>query len=216
MPGLERRFVRFAARALLIGAVLLVPWPGLGAAFTRGLGAVANVVVAPMRWHVQPPLGLGPERTLAIGFRPALEADAAHVVPNPAWHTVLAIRDVDTGAATRSAINVRYLVYVPLAIFTALTLAAPIERSRRWACSVALGLAFLAAFVSLSLALPVFDALSDDRVRGIELDATTKAQLGTVYLTLIEMGSANTIVLWAIARWLTKPRGHWLWLEAPR
>lgn len=212
MPRLDGRFARLALRALVIGALLLAPWPGLGAAFTRAVGAVANVVAGEMRWHVQPPLGLGSESTLAIAFGPALEAAAGGAIPDPAWHTVLTIRNVDSSAATRSAINVRFLVYVPLAIFVALTLAAPIERSRAWALSVALGLALLAALVSLSLALPVAQLLADERVRAIELGDTAKGLLDAVYLTLIEMGSANAILLWAIARWLTGPGEHWLWL----
>ncbi len=214
MPPLDRRFVRLALRAILVGALLLAPWPGLGAAFTRAVGAVANVVAGDLRWHAQPPLGLGNEHTLAIAFRPALEVDSGgRPIPDPAWHTVLTIRDIESGAATRSAINVRFLVYVPLAIFVALTLAAPIERSRAWARSVALGLVLLAAFVSLSLALPVVGLLSDDRVRGIELGDTAKGLLEAAYLTLIEMGSANAILLWALARWLTNPSGGWLWLH---
>jgi hypothetical protein len=215
MPRVDPRFLRLGLRATLLCALLLAPWPGVGTLFTTAFSRVANVVVRDMRWHPPSAFGFASERSIAISFQPASIASPG-TLSDATWYVVLAIRDVDSGAVTRSAIHLRFLVYVPLSVFVALTVAAPARWSRAWVGSVALGAGLLAVFACASVALPVVELLAGERVRALELRETTASLLDALKLTLIEMGSANAVLLWAIARWFVNRKGSWLWLtEAP-
>jgi hypothetical protein len=134
--------------------------------------------------------------------------------PHPSWYVALRVRNIESGASTRTALCLRELIYMPLVALLALTLAAPKAPKRReWWWSVALGAGLSLLMVACYLLLPIVALLGSDRVRALGLPRWFVGPLGAaIFTAMAETTCAIAIVLWATARWATI-RGDWLWLD---
>ncbi len=188
MPPLDPRWRAFVLRVAVVLAFLLVPWPGLGPTLASAFSATANVTCGGVRLASR----------YALHFTPASER-VLPGQPNPAWHVIVAIRNTDTGATTRSAMNLRSLVYLPVAIFAALVLAARAGRPERILPDL-VGFALVAGFVGLSVTLPLLDILSSDRVRAIPLGPTARSVVSTLFVATAETSIAAPVMLWILSR----------------
>jgi hypothetical protein len=187
----SRAVVVPALRVLALIGVLLAPWPGLGRAFAAACATVANPV-----FHLVSVGGV------AFDLAPssALPTGAAGAVLSP-WLVVLTLRNVQTGAATRSALNARALVYVPFAILAALALAAPPPRGTR-ALATALGLLFVGAYVFVGAAAPLALLLADPRVQAVSLGDFGRRVVSAVFVATAEASVAAPVLLWVLARFV--------------
>ncbi len=232
LPRLDRRLGWTVGRAVALWALMLVPWPGLGDGFTRGFNAVANAVVRDVRWQASeefwfPPSllasdPLNPRPTLAGEFLTAEDADARPnllrlmgevSIPNTLWYSIFRVRNTETGGAIRIALCVRETVYVPLAVFFALTFAAPIAKTRRFAASVGLGLALVGALIMLLAVVPVALSLVNYRLAPFDIGLGAEHLTNAVVTALTETTTAVVVLLWTFARWAMIPGRDWLWLR---
>jgi hypothetical protein len=137
---------RVAAAVGLFVAVVVVgagPWPGLAAASARGICALADLAVAPIRF------GHGGHARVTPG-RPATASPG--LPEDPAADSALLLR-VD-GYAGELALgwNARRDGYLPLVLVVATSLAAPLPWSRRGRClAIGVPLVAVASFASLLL-----------------------------------------------------------------
>jgi hypothetical protein len=188
---LDRSIARLGITAAIVFTLLLLPWPGLGAPFTRAFSEGASWLIDHLRAST----------SLTIDFRCAVDVGERPVLQNAPWQMLLLIRDPTSGWADwLYAVDLRKLAYVPLALFVALTVGAPIRRTRAWVGSVFLGFALIGVLVTVSVAMPIVNVLG--RVHLIaasrELLWVTRA-LGWMFASA---GSASVLVLWALSKWL--------------
>jgi hypothetical protein len=183
---LSRALVVAGGRALLVLGFLLAPWPGLGRAFVTACCAPANVV--------QPTVG-----GVALELAPApARLSAATLGPSSSWQAVLTLRNIHSGAATRSALNLRALVFVPFAIVGALLIAVP---ARQGSASVALlTLALVAAFVLIGVVAPVALLLDEPRIGALVLGEPGRSLLRAVFVVTAETSLEAPTLLWFFAR----------------
>jgi hypothetical protein len=137
---------------------------------------------------------------VAPEFEVGEEAALGPAVPNSSWYVVLALRNVSTGATTRSALNLRQPAYVPMAIFAALTLAAPARQRRPR--SILLGLTLLGAFILLSISAPLVLLLAEPRIRAIELGEGARSWVTLLFNSTAETSCAAPVFLWFLAGWV--------------
>ena len=89
-----------------------------------------------------------------------------------------------TQATTRFGLNVRAVGYVPTITFIALVIAWPLDRPRSW-CATAAGFALVQAYFLFSVALPMLLALSNERVRAIELGPAEEAFVRMIFTAFV-------------------------------
>ena len=130
-------------RFVLVFALLVAPWPGLGRVFADTVGAIATAVADP----------ISAASNVTLTLRSPLASEA-----QTDWRGVIVVRqDLPEGPVQRAgAIDLRRAGYLQLATFIALAVAWP-PRGRRRALLAAI---VVLAVVSATLALPVLDFLS--------------------------------------------------------
>jgi hypothetical protein len=178
-------------RALVLVGLLLAPWPGLGHAFGSAFAATSNAVA------FRAPIG-----GVAVEAAPLPAVTSAPAVAGlTPWHVVLTMRNVQTGAATRSALNSRGLAYVPLAIVVALCVAVSPGRGAR-ALATALGLAFGGAYVLVGTAAALTLVLADPRIQAVSLGDFETRVVTSVFAATAEASVAAPVALWLLARYV--------------
>jgi hypothetical protein len=198
------------ARVLLVTAfiltVALVPWPGLGAAFTRAFCAVGNAAASLCQSH--PPL--------RFEFEPA----AGH-----SWSTTVVVRDSSPGGGSVDVFNLylRVLVYAPLSLFVALSVAAAEADRRAHARAFAIGLAMVLGLLGLAIVSEVTVVLShvwaaptgaaSQRVHLVQLGPAASWVLSAVYRTISSCSYVFVVAIWAFSRWWLAPAA---WPSAPQ
>jgi hypothetical protein len=193
MLALDRRSLgRFALRAALLLTLGMLPWPGLGRVFTSGVNAVANSVLHGVRLQSIYILELGPVEGGVPGQPPGTWP----------WHSALTVQNIDSGASTRAALNLRSLVYLPIWVAISLTLAAPIRRDRPWLRSVLWAALFVGAFVLFCTVLGALTFLTSERVQAVPLGNGGRAMVGATFGGLADLTLVIPALLWLLARWL--------------
>jgi hypothetical protein len=203
MLAARRPIALFALRTAAVLLACLLPWPGLGRAYSSAFVSLASETIGGLR------TGSG----LVIDFEriedvPQLAAPA--VGP---WHAVLVVRNPVTDKATRSAMNLRSLAYLPWSIFLALTVGAPIRRSREWLRSVGIGAALTGAFVCLSIGVAVLSVITSGRIQAIEVGSTTRSLILSAFFTVCEINFVIVATIWFVARRIAMAGDDWLFLR---
>jgi hypothetical protein len=107
-----------AARAAIVAAVLLAPWPGLGRAYAATFGAVATTIARPT---------VGPS-DVTVSMT-AASATARH----REWSLMIHVDDSATGAPKHlGAVDVRRAGYLQIAFFLVAAAAFPLAGWRRF------------------------------------------------------------------------------------
>jgi hypothetical protein len=201
MPRIDRRVWRFLLIAAGLLTILLLPWPGLGRMVTLAFVSIANGTAG----HI--PL----RSPFAFGFENLSDPGSAGSALGP-WHAALVVRNEATDAATRSALNLRSLAFVPFAVSLALTLAAPMRANRLWVRSVALSAAALLVFVLVSIVLAVLSVLTSERIGAVDVGSLGRSIVLALFWTICETQVAAALFLWLAVRRLTIPGEDWLFL----
>ena len=188
MTWLPRGALVATARVLVLLGVLLAPWPGVGRAFTAACAAPANVVLH--RVHVS---------DVDLDVTPAAENLAA--TGGSPWFAVLTVRNTPTGVATRSALNVRALAYVPFAVLLALSLGAPVQRAAVRVPAAVAGLVFVSLYVLIASVAPVALLLDEPRIQAISLGEFGRRIVATVFTATAETSVEAPVLLWLLGRW---------------
>jgi hypothetical protein len=153
-------------------ALLLAPWPGLGATCARAFAAVYNL--------------FGVERVLdsgvSIHLEPVDEALQRQIRTSPLWHVVLRATGGSRGGGARMAFDTRGAFYLPAATFLAFLLATRVWRWKEARRAVVAGTLVLFAFTTLSVVVASVSFLAMPAVGGIALDASSRLWLETLFL----------------------------------
>lgn len=192
IPRVDRRLVGMTARAIGVLALLLVPWPGLGHAVGAAFSGAANLCLGGARLH----------SVVSLDFRPATPTLAGGAVANPAWFVVLTLQNTMTGAATQSLLYVRPLVYVPFAVFVALTLAAPLRPARVALVAFVTGSGLVCAFVVVAVSAPLLLLFAEPRLQLVTLGPWSYGFLKTVFNATAETSFIVPFLAWLFARWV--------------
>jgi hypothetical protein len=186
----RRAVVRFAVRLAVVLALCWAPWPRLGETFAGAFAAAASQTIGSLRFD---------RGRVALEFERS-RAPLWPGQPSPAWHAIVTARNMNTNAATRSAINLRAIAYVPATVFLALTLAFPLALDRRWALATLLGAALVGAFIATSVALSLLGILMSERVFAVHLGPAVRSWLTALFFLTAETNVAAPAVLFGIAR----------------
>lgn len=202
MQAARRQIARFALGTVVVLVACMLPWPGLGRAFSLSFVALAHGTIGNFRTPSE----------LRIDFEQPTEAQ-----PNPLpavgpWHAILVVRNPATDNATRSALNMRSLAYLPWVVFLALTLGAPIRRDRVWLRSVAVGATLTGAFVCVSIVVAILSVITGDRIQAIDVGPVVRSVILSLFWMICETNIAITTVLWFAARRLAIVEEDWLFL----
>jgi len=142
-------FAWFVLRALLVYALLMVPWPGLKEAYAavfRGIGDVAFG-----RFYVWSDSGVR-----FIDLRSLKPGDLAPGVPRlpvtDAFDTVMELRTRGAPQVGYLRTSARYVAYLPTALLAALCVTAPCPRRKRGS-ALLFGLVLVHLFILLRLTL---------------------------------------------------------------
>lgn len=187
--GLWRAGVTFAATL----AVLLAPWPSLGAACASAFAFVYNL--------------LGVARVLDSGLslhlEPVSTAFQHQIHTSPAWHVLLRATSGAHGGGPRMAFDTRGSLYLPTATFAAFLLAARVWRWKHPGRAAVAGALVVFSFTTLALTVAALSFLALPAVGGIALGATARVWLETLFLGWFAapgMGYAAALLAAACAR----------------
>jgi hypothetical protein len=135
--------VRAVARALVVFILLVVPWPGLGGAFTDAVGAVATAIADPLT---------ASSNVTFVLRSPVPEEN------QPEWRAVISVRrdSPDGPTVDQGAADLRRAGYLQLAVFAALAAGWPPRGWRR----ALLGLILSGGVVAGTIAVPVLAYLA--------------------------------------------------------
>jgi hypothetical protein len=178
---------------IVILGLSLAPWPGLGKGYVRLVCATVNAMFGTTRFASDISLHFDPGSPSALGTR-----------PNAWWHAIIAVRNESSQAATRSALNLRAIGYLPSAVFVSFALAWPFGNLKRALLLRTIAFVLVQAFVALSIALPVVLLLSSDRVGAIELGPTVRVLINTVFQSVVvppAMSYAVPALIWLLVTW---------------
>jgi hypothetical protein len=180
----DRRLAVAALRFAIVLTLCLLPWPGLASTFTSAFVTVGNVITEDMR--------LG---RIAFRFEKPRTTEAQ------GWDVALAVRDVPTGATTRPGFQLRLLAYVPLAVFLAIIVAAPVGERRAWPLSLALGGLLSFGFVVLSVSLLILTLFTDRRIGAVHLSPFAQSLLVASTTAMVEASYVAPALIWLATRW---------------
>ena len=173
---------------------LALPSPGLGPAFTRANAALGNALVD----------GAVMERGATLLF----EAADSDLAQHP-WQLTLRVREPARSAPVLVPIDLRTLLFLPIAAFIGLALAAPLGSARRNALVLVQGLLVLIPALYLLTALPLLSFLGGTGpVRAFRLAPFTHLLFQTVYRALVAppgMMYALPLLLWWVLVARLKP-----------
>jgi hypothetical protein len=117
---------------------------------------------------------------------------------NPSWHVIATVSSEATGAATRFALNLRAIGYVPTVAFLSLVFAGALV-NRGALRSTLLGFVLVQAYFVFSAALPVALFLSNERVQALDLGPTVSSLLDMLFQGLVvppAMSYAVPALIW--------------------
>jgi hypothetical protein len=164
---------------------LALPSPGIGPLYTRAHAALANRLVD----------GKTFERGVTLHF----EAKEEDLDPHP-WQLTLTVREPTRAQPVLVPIDLRTLLFLPLAAFIGLALAAPLGSARRNARVLGQGLLILVPALLLLTALPLLSFLGGTGpVRAFQLAPALHLAVQTVYRALVAppgMMYALPLLLW--------------------
>jgi hypothetical protein len=164
---------------------LALPLPGIAPVFVRAHAALGNELVEGRMF----------ERGIALHFD-APDADAA----KRPWQLTLRISDPRRSEAVLVPIDLRTLVFLPIAAFIGLALAAPLHSAWRNVRVLALGLLILEPTLLVLTALPLLSFLGGiGPVQAFRLSAATHVLLQILYRALVAppgMTYALPLFLW--------------------
>ena len=151
MSFFAKRIMGFFGKVIVIYALLMIPWPGVMAAYRYVFCACGNMVFRTFG------------STGRVYFAPMTPAPAG----KDAKDTTVTLENIKTrGARGTMEMNSRLTGYLPAAFAVALILATPLPRSRRgW--SLLWGLLFMGAFTGLEVMLQLLNAFSDKNVLAV-------------------------------------------------
>lgn len=185
-----------ASVGVLFLLMCLLPWPGLGRAYVSAVSGAANFALRGVRF--------ASDRSLhfEVGSPALLGAKV-----NPWWHVIATVSSETTGAATRFALNLRAIGYVPTVTFFALVLTGALS-NRGALRSTALGFVLVQAYFVFSVSLAVGLFLSNERVQALELGPTARAVLEMLFEGLVvppAMSYAVPAMIWLVATFVASP-----------
>jgi hypothetical protein len=196
-------WAKFAARALVILAIGMFPWPGLGRAWSACYCDVANAIG---------PLAL-PTETAQFRFQPGDDPDRGEeAVP---WQVYVYARRVSTGQVDRSVHKGR-LSYLSLLTFLALAISSAFQRRKTAPTAVPTARMWLVGLPALLSMLALSD-LSDyvlvlDRWGWLPLSPAVVVALYTAHIVmngLPSMTFATPGLIWfATRRWPFSPQAR--------
>lgn len=164
---------------------LSLPSPGIGPAYTRAHAALGNHFVE----------GASFERGVTLHF----EATDAELAQHP-WQLTLRVRDPAYPQPVLVPMDLRTLLFLPLAAFIGLALAAPLGSARRNARVLGQGLLILVPALLFLTALPLLSFLGGTGpVRAFHLAPVLHLLVQTVYRALVAppgMMYALPLLLW--------------------
>lgn len=182
-------------RFLVLLALLMAPWPGLGPAYCGFVGKIAAGF-----------LDSTDAGAVRLRFTPAVEATP----PGKPWELRVHAEDPVSGRYVGTALDLRRAGYIETAVFAALALAGRV----RWRRRVALLFGGLALLQLLPL-LPILSFFSGKLpVQAFHFSGVTEALIDTGYHALVAppgMAFALPALLWlALVWWLDRPALSWL------
>lgn len=131
LPNRRRFLLSFGGRTVLLLTLMLLSWPGLGHAFAAFLSALSNPL-ASLLFTRPAGLHLSPEG------------------PADSWNALLTVTNANE-QAQQLLWELRRTPYLPMAVFTALTLGFPLGRWRARLMMLGVGLATLQALPVMRL-----------------------------------------------------------------
>ena len=197
MPTDRRALLVFLGLFVCFFAAYNIPSPGLGKLFASVATSVGNALVSRPK----------PSEGLELEFRTAY--DDPHVDATQkdlSWSTILEARNPMTRSGTRVHINLRKSIYVPMALFTALALAAPIWKGRRGLIVLSAGIGLLLVPILAWIVAPTLAVLYEAMV--IDLSPFEQRALRFAYAVMEPPGMIYAIpfLVWAALVWRTRPR----------
>ena len=196
----KKELITFLLRFAFLLTVCMIPWPRLGEAYGRTMGAIGNVLV-----------GDGPVASVALlRFGPPRDAASSPPDSNTAYQTELSARNTRTGALVRVPIDLRTLTFVPTAVFVALAMASPIWKRARGPIVLVSGLIILQLFLLGSIAVPLLLFFSNPQpMQLFRLSSPVSHVLDVVYRSLVAppgMAFAIPGLIWLTLMWLIPAR----------
>ncbi len=183
-----RTLSRFVLRASIVIVICLLPWPGLGAAFSTACC-----------WALKPVVGAVhlPAGAQYLDLRPM--PDRSH--PFAHWKVMLCTCDSRTkGDRTFVLLDVKALVFLPFTIWIAVAFAAPPPAGERFR-AFAVGVGLLLGYVALGLVTPAVLFLSARPVGALSVGETRTAFLLIVRSMIRDGACFVPAMLWLFARW---------------
>lgn len=182
--SLKRRIAAFVcAFACVFGGLALLRGPG--PAFTRAHLALGNALVASLH--------------LASGTRLYFRASDAELTEKP-WQAVLRVEPLTPERGIAIPIDLRSLVYLPLAAFVALAVAVPLRSVRAHLLLVFSGLVILEPLLLSLIAVPLISFLGGlGPVHAFAVSRAMQVLLQLVYRALVAppgMAYALPLLLW--------------------
>jgi hypothetical protein len=179
-----RPWLDFVFAFVCIFGGLSLPLPGLGPLFVRAHAALGNALLP---------------RTLASGVELSFRANDELLRAQP-WTLTLFVQPPSPASVINVPIDLRTLLYLPLACFVALALATPSGWPRRSLAVMGVGLALLEPLLVGLLALPLLSFLGGTGpVRAFTLGLGTHTVLQILYRALVAspgMAYVIPLLLW--------------------
>jgi hypothetical protein len=194
----KRGVFLFVGLFTLFFAIYSIPAPGLG----RSISALASSLAGSM-------ITTRGSDWLVLGIRPALDdRDFDPAKRDAPWTIILEARDRSAGRQARVDINLRKSFYIPMAVFTALTLASPIWKGRRGIVVLSMGLALLLVPIAVWIVAPTLGLLYEAAV--IDLGPFEQGLIRFAYALSGPPGMiyAIPLLVWAVLVWSTRTRKH--------
>jgi hypothetical protein len=183
--GRTRALLQFLFAFGCVFGGLALPSPGIGPAYTRVHAALGNALLA--------------DAVYEHGVQLRFDAADADLAQHP-WQLTLQVREPARAEPVLVPMDLRSLLFLPLAAFTGLALAAPLGAARRNARVLGLGLLILVPSLLLLTALPLLSFLGGTGpVQAFHLPALFHALFQTVYRALVAppgMMYALPLLLW--------------------
>jgi hypothetical protein len=188
-PARRKVILGFVLRFVMLLAVELMPLPWLADSYATGFAALSNVALAPVNlnswvhFHMEAP---------------------AEIRSKGEWAVNLRMDELQTGATSAIPVNVRILSYLPMAMFLALALAAPLSGRWRVARVLGIGVPVMAVITTVLAASPVlarFGAVGTFGAAGAPLTMTLYRVLATPVMIFF-----MPALVWWLVVWRTRTR----------
>jgi hypothetical protein len=174
---------------------LALPSPGIGPVYARAHAAIGNALLDDKAF----------EGGVALRFL----TPSVDLAEHP-WQLTLEVRDPGQSGPVLVPIDLRTLLFLPIAAFIALAIAVPLDSARSNARVLGLGLLILEPALLLLTALPLFSFLGGDGpARAFRLPLAVRVVVQIVYRALVAppgMMYALPLLLWWVLVARLRPR----------